>query len=95
MNITTATKVVTTKTHTAAFSADEVKAAALSLAKKGVGLSDDKIASSKVDVAADGEVTVELVEVASEDAATPAPAPEAHLDSAPVTPAAPHLAFGR
>lgn len=75
MNITTATKVVTTKTHTAAFSADEVKTAALSLAKKGVGLSDDQIASSKVEIAADGEVTVELIEVASEAAATDAPAP--------------------
>lgn len=103
MNITTATKVITTKTHTASFSAEEFKAAALSLAKKGVGLSDEQIASSKVDIAADGEVTVELVEVGSEAAAPEAPAAAAPVvpaaaetpTDAPAAPAAPHLSFGR
>lgn len=88
MNITTATKVITTKTHTASFSAEEFKAAALSLAKKGVGLSDEQIASSKVDIAADGEVTVELVEVGSEAAAPESPAAPVTQATAAEAPAA-------
>lgn len=53
---------VTTKVHTAVFSADDLKAVALSAVKGQVGVSDDAVASSEVTLGDDGSIKVEIVE---------------------------------
>lgn len=105
MQVTTEVNVVTTKTHKAVFSADEIKAVALSVATKNIG--DAKITSSAVVLGGDGAITVEIVEVINEsseqqaDTATQAPAPAAAAPAAPqaptimpIAPAAPAVANG-
>lgn len=91
MQVTTQVNVVTTKTHKAVFSADEIKAVALSIATKPLGTA--KVTSTAVELGADGSITVDIVEVieeTSEDqadsAAQQASAPQAPAASAPQAP---------
>ena len=83
------TRTVTTRSHTAVFSAADIRGVALAVVGKQIGIADVNVLSSSAKVGEDGSVTVEIVEsvpAAQDDEKEPDPVevPAAPVLAAPV-----------